>query len=167
MIRKCKYCGKKFDTADGRRTYCSEECQRAAKKEYLKQYRKLTASKAPKPKYIKICAVCGAEFSTERSTQVYCSKQCAKKYQKHCVREYNKRLRRNRKSTAISVMVEPQPEFEKKGIEYQFLTPDQKIFYGETQSKAYADSFKVVIPKGLMKAKDRQNETSTMSTKLS
>jgi NADP-reducing hydrogenase subunit HndD len=42
------------------------------------------------------------------------------------------------------------------GIDFNALTPDQKLFYGRTQEKAYLDELRVIIPSGLTKFKDRK-----------
>ena len=173
MIKQCKYCGKQFDTSntDGQRKYCSKECAANAKKAYIKAYckaHKRTRTHKPKQKKTfhieKYCAVCGEKFTPRGGNQICCSKECSYKRKIKTSRESNKRYRaRNRrKKRILQEFATKTPRCESKGIEYQFLTPEQKIFYGETQMKAYADDFKVIIPEGLKKAKDRQSEKAAL-----
>ena len=164
MIIICNYCGKEFDTNEvRRRKYCSEECRIAAKKEYYKHYTrsyKYTPNHPRKTKGNKIksiCVICGAEFWAWRRNQVCCSEQCCKERKKQYGKKYNELYSiSGGKCSGNPIIAEPQPEYIKKGIEYHLLSADEKLFYGDTQSKAYADDFKVIIPEGLKKAKDRQ-----------
>lgn len=74
--KKCLTCGKEFETHDGKRKYCCNEC-------YLKHRESYYKKKKPKSK---TCPMCGKEFKTTHGLQKYCCKECylkAKKDREH------------------------------------------------------------------------------------
>lgn len=175
MIKNCLYCGEEFEV-NGRgktRGYCSEECRKVALKEYHKEYVKTyvkpTTPRKKKPKPIpyckikQICVVCQEEFYPKNGNQICCSEECSIERAKQLGAERRK-YHKQKKQTANGawhrpVIIEPQQTCEKKGIEYHQLSSEQKLFYGATQLKAYADEFKVFIPKGLKSVNDRKRES--------
>lgn len=66
--RRCKCCGRYFETANAWRKFCSESCQ------------KYYFAKGPMPKeqIIKTCPVCGKKFPvpTKKREKIYCSRKC-------------------------------------------------------------------------------------------
>lgn len=76
MTRTCPICGKEFETADGRKLYCSRACMhRAATRRWWAKRHPHGASET------RTCPICGEEFETNPSRKVhkYCSKTCARR----------------------------------------------------------------------------------------
>lgn len=69
--RECLYCGKGFDTSDGRKAYCCFECRN--KNKWKKQ-------RANSPVYHRACKECGAEFYTTDPRKIFCCRDHALKY---------------------------------------------------------------------------------------
>ena len=170
MIIVCNYCGEEFDTNEvRRRKYCSEECRIAAKKEYYKEYRLTytppTTPSVAKPKPIpycqipQICVVCQKEFFPKHGNQICCSEACSIERAKQSRKRHKRRTQANNSAWHTPLIIEPQRTCEKRGIEYETLTADQKIYYSAVQLNAYADSFKVFIPKGLKSVNERKRES--------
>ena len=141
MLKICQYCGKEFEAKEkgNREKYCCEEHRKAALRE-----------KRMKPLQKKICPVCKKSFMPKAGNQVVCSEDCrkerAKEQRRNSCRENYVYKQRPKKT---------KPIYKSKGIDFNTLTPDQKLFYGRTQEKAYADELRVFIPEGLTKVKDR------------
>ena len=178
MIKICKHCGKEFEPTDRNHLekYCSVECRKAYQKEYQKEYikyRKVPVAPKNKPKplpYCQIpqkCVICGKDFLPKNGWQICCSEECGEKRRRQVDRDRRKRYKlgidepnsSNRRRRRLMPEV---VEYEKKGISYDKLSADEKIFYGETQTKAFADDFKVTIPPGLKSWKERQNENTAL-----
>lgn len=70
LIKKCSYCGKKFETTKNNKKYCSKKCE-------IKNKLKLDKRKKNR-KYEKICNYCGKLFMANKKTN-YCSDECSKK----------------------------------------------------------------------------------------
>ena len=167
MILNCEFCGKEFDTNEvRRRKYCSEVCRKDAKKEYYKHYTRSYKYTPNHPQETKgnkiksICVICGAGFWAWRRNQVCCSEQCCKERKKQYGKKYNELYSiSGGKRSGNPARAELQPEHIKKGIEYHLLSADEKLFYGDAQTKVYADDFKVIIPKGLKSVNERKRES--------
>ena len=70
--RVCKYCGKRFETRDRRKIYCSDKCKDIAIR--IKNGVRCNTNQEP---YHKICKVCGKPFDSYRENAVTCSAECA------------------------------------------------------------------------------------------
>jgi hypothetical protein len=142
MLKICQYCGKEFEAKEkgNREKYCCEEHRKAAIRE-----------KRMKPLHETTCPVCLKTFMPKAGNQVVCSEDCrkerAKEQRKNSCRE-NYVYKQRPKKTKLT--------YKSKGIDFNALTPDQKLFYGRTQEKAYLDELRVIIPSGLTKFKDRK-----------
>lgn len=62
MTKKCKYCGKEYETDLYWWTFCSDECYQAYR------YQKDT--------YLRKCEICGELYHPIRGNQKYCSPKC-------------------------------------------------------------------------------------------
>lgn len=47
MIKKCKYCGKEFETHKKNVVFCCDECKKQYQKEYLREYYRKNISPYP------------------------------------------------------------------------------------------------------------------------
>lgn len=65
---KCQKCGKIFKPYNGRKLYCSAECQQAAEPKTTKQRGKLG---------VRECVICDGEFMQTNGNHKYCSSECA------------------------------------------------------------------------------------------
>ena len=61
MLKKCKKCGKNFETKRAQQIYCSAECRE------IKQSKKK-------------CIACGKEFEPAFSGEKFCSESCRIKF---------------------------------------------------------------------------------------
>lgn len=64
VTKRCKECGKEFQTNDGKRHYCSDEC-------YAEYQRKRRATPE-----VRRCLVCDKEFVSTHWSKRYCSAEC-------------------------------------------------------------------------------------------
>lgn len=69
--RECAYCGKKFDTVDSRKIFCSADCR---------YWRKLERQRDKNPVYHRECKECGTEFDTTNPKKIFCCRECAFKH---------------------------------------------------------------------------------------
>lgn len=83
----CKKCGKEF-YGHGCARYCSDECRKAATKEYLHNYN--IARNGPR---VYVCKVCGKEFPGRKNAE-YCSDECLIAGRREYYREYYKQRER-------------------------------------------------------------------------
>ena len=178
MATICKYCKKEFEPTDRNHLakYCSDECRKAHSKAYQKEYAKyrkvpVTPKKKHKPapycETPKKCIICGNKFFLKNGWQLCCSKECGEKRRRQVNRDRRERYKLgidepNSNNRRRHRLMQEVVEYEKKGIVYNELSADEKIYYGKTQTKAYADDFKVTIPQGLKSWKERQNEKTTL-----
>jgi len=64
--KKCKQCGKEFETNIRTKEYCSSECQKVNQESvYIKVDKRQVE-----------CPVCGAEFKTGHQHKKFCSRIC-------------------------------------------------------------------------------------------
>ena len=157
MRRNCKFCGKEFIVTDTKhlQKYCSDECRKEYTKQYYREYKRNNPAYHSEKSFYNIkplqrtCACCGSYFKPKRYNQKYCCAECR-------IRSRAKQSKTKYKKWKLQQDISKK-KVSNTGFEYHLLTPEQKLFYGEAQMKHYADDFKVTIPAGLKKAKDRQN----------
>ena len=66
MIKTCDICGKKFESKQGGRRYCSHDCRVKARQRYLTE---------------RTCVICGKKFMTNKyRPTATCSKSCGNTY---------------------------------------------------------------------------------------
>lgn len=76
--KKCKNCGKEFETTSKIKVFCSKECLKENGNNLsLLRYQK--NGKHVKQLYIKQCAICNEVFETTNNRRKYCSELCQKK----------------------------------------------------------------------------------------
>lgn len=120
---------------------------------------------------VKICKMCGKPY--DNGNRKYCSDECQRKAMSIAVAKYQRKYRaaekeKLKRENAIPTgrrtkYIPPSIPCDSKGISYETLTAEEKTLYGRTQTKAYANDFKVTIPQGLKSWKERQNEkTATL-----
>lgn len=76
--KKCKKCGKVFESCRNAQKYCSKECADIALKENQKRYEMKRIEMRKEESKYKYCAECGKAFVPSRKLRKYCCEKCAK-----------------------------------------------------------------------------------------
>ena len=99
-IKKCEYCGKEFNPNSGSQKYCSEECYKEHRKEYIIKWNKNNPEKVEEyikrhrkyKRYNYKCIFCNEEFITNQINRNYCYKEkCIKKHKAECSKIYKRK----------------------------------------------------------------------------
>ena len=87
MTKKCKYCGKEFETKYSRKKYCSPECAKEVHKEQSRQSYKRN-KKSENLYSMKKCKQCGNLFKPKHWRIQYCSDECRKEAKQELRRKW-------------------------------------------------------------------------------
>lgn len=122
-IKICKQCGKEI-TADGRKLFCSEDCQNIfyGKKE-IKKTKTINISLGE----IRQCKYCGKDFVVGAyQNQKYCNPKCKKKYHKSVEMEKNKNIRKAQRLSEPKICVHCGKEFFNIYVNKQYCSDECK-----------------------------------------
>ena len=75
FTKQCRWCGMRFTETAYNRIYCSNHCEREAKKNSMYRDSDPMPGKLLEPE-VRICKTCGRPFVTNHEGRRYCSDKC-------------------------------------------------------------------------------------------